>query len=74
MSDQISNKRSLVLLKQQAEELQGVMSELGDRTDALLKQQAALSVVHRAIENEMDRIRANDTASEVQLELDLGLE
>jgi hypothetical protein len=74
MSDQISNKRSLVLLKQQAEELQGVMSELGDRTDALLKQQAALSVVHRAIENEMDRIRANDTTAEVQLELDLGLE
>jgi hypothetical protein len=74
MSDQISNKRSLVLLKQQAEELQGVMSELGDRTDVLLKQQAALSVVHRAIENEMDRIRANDLATEVQLELDLGVE
>ena len=65
----ISDSRTLQMLKEQAEELAAVMGELGDKIDALLKQQASLAVVHRSIENEMDRIRAKQPPEEAQLEL-----
>jgi hypothetical protein len=65
----ISNTRKLAILKDQSEDLTSVISELGDKIDALLKQQASLAVVQRAIENEADRIRSIQPAEEAQLEL-----
>lgn len=65
----INPARSLQLLKEQSDDIRSVLSELGDKIDALLKQQASLAVVLQALDNEMDRLRSIKTPEEEQLEL-----